>query len=198
MHIIIDEIDRRIHFHSFGQQPVARPGGRLEPWWAGTGAWQTRRFLDRYFRDAGRLHVLRHALTRDGHDGFDLTQRSDDEVLQAATRRVASGIWRIACEVASGGVVRPRAVAATSPLLGGGAGGDRGRARMARPPMPSASRAAGPAPATASSATAVAPDWPNTAEQVAQAQTLVRAAKDGTPFCEICEAHRRAAEKAAA
>jgi len=101
MHIIIDEIDRRIHLHSFGQQPVARPGSDLQAWWTGTDAWRARSFMDRYFRDAGRLHALRHALTLDGHDGVDLARWSDDEVLQAAARRVASGTWGIALEAAA-------------------------------------------------------------------------------------------------
>jgi hypothetical protein len=41
-------------------------------------------------------------------------------------------------------------------------------------------------------------DWPDKAAQAAQAETLRQAARDGTPFCEICEARRRAAEEAAA
>jgi hypothetical protein len=197
MHIIIDEIHRRIHLYSSGQQPVARPGAELQAWWAGTDARQARSFVDRYFRDAGRLHMLRHALTLNGHDRFDLAQRSDDDVLQAAARRLSGGAWRIVCEVAAAaGVVRSVPAPATSPLLGGsGSGGSARTSRRRAPPVSSA-----PAPATVPAAPGptVVPDWPNGEAQVAQAETLERAARDGTPFCEICEARRRAAEEAAA
>jgi hypothetical protein len=196
MQITIDEIDVRIHLHAYGQQPVARPGRDLQPWWAGTDAWQARRFVDRYFRDAGRLHVLRHALTSDGHDGFDLAQYSDDEVLDTAARRVASGRWKITCEVAAAPVaVRSVPTPATSPLLGSSSGGS---ARSSRRPAAPVSRAPARAQAPAASTPADAPDWPDTAAQVAQAETLRQAARDGTPFCEICAARQRAAEEAAA
>lgn len=197
MHIIIDEIHGRLHLHSFGQRPVAQPGADLRAWEGGTDAWQARRFMDRYFRDAGRLHVLRAALTLDGGDGFDLTRRSDDEVLQAAARRLAGGIWRIAREAAKApAVVRSVPTPAASPLLGGGSGGGarmsrRSASPVSRAPAPSSVPAPAPAPAPV-------PDWPNAEAQVAQAATLKRAARDGTPFCEICEVRRRAAEKAAA
>jgi hypothetical protein len=194
MQITIDEIDGRIYLHSFGQRPVARPGRVLQPGWAGTDAWRARSFMDRYFRDAGRLHVLRHALTSDGHDGVDLTQHGDDEVLQTAARRVASGAWQITCEVAAApAVVRAVPTPATSPLLGGG-----GSARSSRRPAPPVSRAPARTQAQAASVPADASDWPDTTAQAAQAETLRQAARDGTPFCEICEARRRAAEEAAA
>lgn len=192
MHIIIDEIDRRIHFHSFAQQPVARPGNVLQAWWAGADAWQARSFVERHFGDTGRLHVLRHALTLDGADGVDAAQHADQDVIQAAVHRVSRGTWRIVCEVTPApDVVRAVPAPSRSPMLGGGAGG---RTRAPRP-APSGNRAPAAAPAPAP---AVVPDWPDTAAQVAQATTLTRAARDGAPFCEICEARRRAAEQAAA
>jgi hypothetical protein len=197
MHITIDEIDGRIHLHSFGQRLVARPGGHLQPWWAGTDAWRARSFMDRYFRDTGRLHVLRHALTLDGHDGFDLARHSDDEVLQTAARRVASGTWKITREVAPApGVARSVPTPAPSPLLGGGS--SVGSTRSSRRPASPVSRAPVRARAPAASVPADASDWPDTSAQVAQAETLKLAARDGTPFCEICDARRRAAEEAAA
>jgi hypothetical protein len=197
MHITIDEIDGRIYLHAFGQRPVARPGHDLQPWRAGTDAWQARSFMDRYFRDAGRLHVLRHALTSDGHDGCDLARHSDDEVLQAAARRVAGGTWKITHEVTAAPVaVRSVPTPAPSPLLGGGGSG--GGTRSSRRPAPPASRAPARAQAPAASARTDDSDWPDKAAQAAQAETLRQAARDGTPFCEICEARRRAAEEAAA
>ena len=194
MHITIDEIDGRIYLHTSGQRPAARPGRRLLPWWAGTDAWQARSFMDRYFRDAGRLHVLRHALTSDGHDGFDLAQYSDDEVLDTAARRVASGTWTITCEVAAAPVaVRSVPTPAMSPLLGGG-----GVTRSSRRPAAPVSRAPARAQAQSAPVAADASDWPDAEAQAAQAETLRQAARDGTPFCEICAARRRAAEEAAA
>jgi len=151
--------------------------------------------MNRCFRNTGRLHVLRHALMMDGHDRFDLAQRSDDDVIEAAARRLSGGTWRISYEIKAAPAVLPHVpVPATSPLLGGGSGGSR--ARTPRRPMPPPSRA--PASPGSAPAPVPAPDWPDMAAQVAQAQTLERAARDGTPFCEICDARSRAAEKAAA
>jgi hypothetical protein len=197
MQITIDEIDGRIHLHSSGQRPAARPGRDLRPRWAGTDAWQARSFMDRYFRDAGKMHVLRHALAADGHDGFDLAQHNDDEVLQAAARRVAGGTWKITYEVEPAPVaVRSVPTPAPSPLLGGGS--SAGSTRSSRRPPPPASRAPARTPAPSASVPADDSDWPDKAAQAAQAETLKQAARDGTPFCEVCDARRRAAEEAAA
>jgi len=195
MHIIIEETHRRIHLHSFGQRPAPRPGGNLQAWPAGTDAWQARVFMDRYFRDAGQLQALRCALTRDGLDGVDVTRCCDEEVRQAAARRVASGTWRITCELSlAPQTLRPVPAQVVSPLLGGRPGVSP--VGTSRRPAPAAGRA--PASAAAPAPIMTTPDWPDAAAQVAQAATLRRAARDGTPFCEICEAHRRAAAKAAA
>jgi len=193
MHIIIDEIHRRIHLHSFGQPVAPRNGAVLKPWAAGADQWQARAFMDRHFRDPARLHFLRHALAQDGHEGPG--QRSDDGVLQAAARRVASGAWRIVFEVAAASnVVRPAPAPAASPLLRGAGRGAGARTPQRLPPASRAPAAAAP-PAPAPAAT---PEWTQFVAQRAQAKTLVSAARDGTPFCEICEAHRRAAAEAAA
>jgi hypothetical protein len=193
MHIIINQIHRRLHLHCTRSQPVARPGAELA-WWAGLDAGQARSFIDRHFLDPARLHLLRHALGLDGH-GFDPARRSDDEVRQAGARRLAAGAWRIASEAAVA-LKRERAspAPAASPLLRGA--GSAGAARTSGRLPPPVSRA--PAPAPAAPAPAAAPDWPDSAAQLAQAKTLQRAARDGTPFCEICEARRRAAGMAAA
>lgn len=197
MHITINEIHCRIYLYAFGQQPVPQSGAELQAWWGGTDPWQARSFIDRHFRDAGRLHMLRHALTQSGYDHFDLAQRSDDDVLQAAADRISSGAWRIVCEVAAtASAVRSLPVPVASPLLGGG--NSVGSAHTSRRRAPGVSSAPAPATAPVTPRLADAPDWPNVEAQVAQAETLKRAARDGTPFCEICEARRRAAEEAAA
>jgi len=193
MHIIIDEIQRRLHLHSFGQPVAPRTGAALQAWPSSTDLGQARSFIDRHFRDAARLHFLRHALAQDGHEGAGPAQRSDDDVLQTAARRVASGAWRIAFEVAAAtNVARPVPAPAASPLLRGA--GHGGSTRTSQRPLP-ASRAPARAPAPAPAA---ALEWTDSVAQRAQAETLRSAARDGTPFCEICEANRRARAEAAA
>jgi len=192
MHIIIDEIHRRIHLHSFGQPVAPRTGASLEAWPAGADLSQARGFMERHFRDPARRHFLRHALAQDGNEGAGSAQRSDDDVLQSAARRVVGGAWRIAIEIAATpGAARSVPARAASPLLRGAGRGGSTRTPQRPPP---ASRAPATAPARAPAPT---PEWTDSVAQRAHAATLVSAARDGTPFCEICEAHRRAGSEAA-
>lgn len=183
MHLTVFDGYRRAHIRSSTSAPLpALPSGTVADL---RDAWRAERFVQRYFSDAVALHRLRAALAAD-LDAW--TGQGDDDVIRMAAARLASGAWSaIVEEVAVAPVVGRigKAPAGAAPVS----------ARVGRA-APATGRAA---PAASSSAPAVvAQEWPESADQVAQAVTLERAAVSATPFCAICAERARARAAAAA
>lgn len=191
MHITLRDADSSVHIGPW-QTLIAclptppRTNVQLS-WQSFDGEPEARRFIQRYFLDAGAMARLRGALAS---DLYPLTRWSDEEVLSAAARRLARGQWRVAYEALAAAPAGPAPIQRSVPARREAPPPQDAMAqRLQRiPRMPSA-RAEQPAdvppPAPA--------EWsPSAADQVAQAETLVTAARDGTPFCAICEAMRKA------
>lgn len=185
MHIRILGPDRCIHLLSAFDFRRALASGDVEA--AGRRDWDdyaARMFLLRHFRAASEMGALRRALAREMGDP---ARMSDDEVIDAAARRLREGAWRIGYE-------RVRRVD-----MPGRAAGQVAVAPPSRPPATPSSvprRAGGAAPGAPAAAAPAEPEWFETADQAAFADVLTRAARDGRPFCEICE--QRARQRAAA
>jgi len=196
MHITLtpDTVGETLHLHSFAD----RCPDCIDATIAFADEWSASRFLHRHFRDAACMARLRAALAA---DVVGLDRLTDDDVIAAGTWRLGRGAWKVS-----------RHVRRQSADGGGGGGGaasaaDSGAAASAAPvrsPAPAPARTPSPAPAGRAAAAALAPasasaaEWPEAADQVAQAQTLERAAQSGAPFCEICEQRRRERAGAAA
>jgi hypothetical protein len=118
---------------------------------------------------AGELHLHGH------HD-------TDALHCYVATRLASGELQLLEHARYIGGAYNPEAATAAPPPA------------AARPPAPKPAKAPAPAPAAAPVEAGIYDD----ADQRAQAMVLTQAAKDGTPFCEICEREkqRRAAAEA--
>ncbi|MCU1732682.1 MULTISPECIES: hypothetical protein [unclassified Pseudomonas] len=156
--------------------------------------WQADAFVQRHLRGTGQLFELRRVLAR---QTLMIHQLSDDQVLQQVANELRFGslradvyvhrprVWPRVDTFASPAVVapseRPAAVAAAAP---------------ASPPPP-VEAAAAPAPAPAPAVVAAVVEQP-TAEVAAAQETLAamleQGAQDATPFCEVCEQARAAAD----
>lgn len=129
----------------------------------------------------------------DAHSGVDGWQ-------QALARRMATGAVVVVEENtrlgAPGRLIAPTAAGATD-------------AAVAALPLLTDATSVMPAPVQEEVATTTAAETSDTPpivapelsatdlDQIAQAETLEAAAKDGTPFCEVCEAARKTAQQAA-
>lgn len=187
MHITLRDAEKSVHIGPCQTLVACLPtppytSAQLS-WAAFDGEWDARQFVQRYFLDAGAMARLRGALAA---DLYPLTRWHDEEVLSAAARRLARGQWRVAYEELAG----PPPIRSSLPAR-----------REAPPPadamerrpqrMPRMSGAREEQPAEVPTPAPV--EWSTSAaDQVAQAGTLVTAARDGTPFCAICEAMRKA------
>jgi hypothetical protein len=155
--------------------------------------WEARRFFQHYFHDDDAMVRLRGALAC---DLYPLTRWSDAQVLSTAALRLARGDWQVAYEdlaaAAAGAAVTagPAPVRRSMPV------------RQEAPPRPDPAPGRLPplrrmpsqqeAPPVDIPKSAPAEWSKSAADQIAQAETLETAARDGTPFCAICEAMRKA------
>lgn len=151
--------------------------------------WSAHSFFRQHFHDSYEIGALRWALA---HDIHNVSNMSDDDVIAAAAQRLRSGAWCIGCDRL------PPVAAVEAGPVGASAAGIGAALRHAAAPRPlreSAVRGPRPqrAPAHAASpapATPAEPEWPEQTDQAAFAGGLEGAARDGTPFCEICAAMR--------
>jgi hypothetical protein len=177
MHITIHRGGRRIHLCSRDADDSALVPMRFHD------EWDAGRFLRRHFDAPCELAWVRAALALETDHLADF---ADDDVWVAAARLVACGRWRVRCDAEPIPQARPtraraRGAGASAP------GPAPSRAPMrSPPPVPPPARPPTPAPSAPS------PAQPEL-DQVAQARMLEQAARDGTPFCEICAARRQAA-----
>ena len=185
MHITVFDGYRRAHILSCSAAALPAPAasasiGLSDPW-------QAARFLQRYFCDAHGVTRLRAALAVD----LDACMgQDDDEIIRLAAARIASGAWSVRYDP-----VAPGAVPVVSRV--GKAPDGPARAGRAAAVANRAAVAVAAAPSTPAAAT-VTREWPEAADQVAQAVTLEQAAVSGTPFCAICAERARARAAAAA
>lgn len=125
------------------------------------------------------LQRLRGALAGD-LDAW--TGQGDDDVIRlAAVARLASGAWTVAYDD-----VAPAAVPVVSRLGKAPGASVPASVRAGRSPLPASSTA------LSAGTAAAAREWPESANQVAQAVTLERAVVSATPFCAICAERARA------
>lgn len=192
MHITLtlETVGETLHIHSFAD----RCPNCVDATIAFADEWSASRFLQRHRHDAACMARLRAALAA---DVVGLDRLTDDDVIAAGAWRLGRGAWKVSRH------------AQRQSTGGGGGGGGGGAASAAgssaaasaapgRSPTPAAARTASPAAAMAGAAVAAPAEWPEAADQIAQAQTLERAAQSGAPFCEICEQRRRERAGAAA
>lgn len=190
MHITLtlETVGETLHIHSFAD----RCPNCVDATIAFADEWSASRFLQRHRHDAACMARLRAALAA---DVVGLDRLTDDDVIAAGAWRLGRGAWKVSRH------------AQRQSTGGGGGGGGGGSASAAgssapaapgRSPTPAAARTASPAAAATSAAVAAPAEWPEAADQIAQAQTLERAAQSGAPFCEICEQRRRERAGAAA
>lgn len=156
---------------------------------------QARAFLYRHFGNAVEIGRLRSLLAR---DAYNVTRMKDGQIVVEAARRLSNGNW-IVTEARHEEYSRTVAIAAPTQAV---------RTTAAVRPAPVSTKPAAPvaktgkpapAPGTSSNAVRESADFSDhPADQIGQARTLREAAKTGVPFCEVCEAARKAREAAAA
>ena len=198
MRLALSQAPRRIEIRTSDDPPRARAdAGEAAPSAAEalidlTDAFQAHAFLQQHCAESHALPGLRDFLA---DEGLAIQRLHDTEVLQQLAARLAGGrLIAVAIEpvrstphVATARRAsifsnrRNEADATESPLR---SGPQTARAKRGRP--------------ADSSADAAPADENDDVDQDAQATTLVIAAKDGTPFCAICELKRALARAAAA
>lgn len=145
---------------------------------------QARQYLNRYAAAPAAMARLR-ALAAARH--ADISRQSDDEVLQWMARALRDGLYQLN-------------ESRLTPLPGRAPGTDMADVPAApAPPQRSAVREqpASPPPARVGTlpaptpAAAPADNELDSVDHDAQAATLVAAARDGTPFCAVCERERQ-------
>ncbi|MDB6050866.1 MAG: hypothetical protein JWR17_3612 [Pseudomonas sp.] len=188
MRMVFYDQSRRFHILSDGNLLLSRCPGAQDDSQSSTvisDEWQAKSFIRRCFPDSFALIRLRDALAR---DLFNATRYSDDHVVREAALRLVSGAWRVVYEEVEGSTVTASTVSAPVPYLKPVPG-------MRQPvtaPRPAAVARQAPVLVPSEEASPPGSEWPEDADQIAQADTLIKAARLGTPFCEPCAAKARA------
>jgi len=196
MHIRSARRGRTIHFLDFFNYQRALDAGVIEAIERNYVTETTaRNLISEHFRDSQEIAQLRDVLTR---TIYDLPRRSDQFVIDTAVRCLKDGDWCVAYDrtpVVTAAVAAPgqaSAPASQRRQVDSPARDRRPAVREAPQPLPprsvpAQSRAAEPPPD---------PEWTGDIDQIAFAEVLERAAREGKPFCEVCA--RAAAQRARA
>jgi hypothetical protein len=187
MNITLDHFGAIFHLHSLGescpQQSLAVRSGQIDELISFDDDLAARSFLRRHFSDDVGMMRLRSALAA---DIYGLGLRSNADVIAIGASRLRQGLWKACRHVPchSGPSDAQPQGRSPGPVASQAAPVKQARAQ-------SAARIEPPASAAATGTPASPVEWPALANQVAQAQTLVEAAKTGVPFCAICEQLKR-------
>jgi hypothetical protein len=187
MDITLNHFGAIVHIYSFGEScpldSLAVRSGQIDELISFDDDLTARNFLHRHFSDDIGMIRLRSALAA---DMYGLGLRSNADVIAVGASRLRQGLWKACRHVPchSGPSDSQRQGRSPGPVASQAAPVKQARAQ-------SAARIKPPALATATGTPANPVEWPTLANQIAQAQTLVEAAKTGVPFCAICEKLRR-------
>jgi len=187
MNITLNHFGAIFHLYSFGEScphdSLAVRNGQIDELISFDDDLTARSFLLRHFSDDVGMVRLRSALAA---DMYGLGLRSNADIIAIGASRLCQGLWKVCHHLPShsGPSNAQRQERSPDTMASQAAPVTQARAQ-------SAARVGPPALAAATGTPASAVEWPALANQIAQAQTLVEAAKTGIPFCAICEQLRR-------